>query len=253
MRRLVATALAFSTALVPVAATAGQGWNVSGSGVTPQQSAKIAGAAQTGAANTYSALNLFAKPMSSTAADQIAEVMNEGIAGSGSNGPATSQQGFYIDVQKAGWYAGTAHPGQIEGLRITNRQGGGTGSSAAADTSGETINTQARDDNYGFTNNIESVVSLVHHVSGQTDTIPRQIDTQVGIINVPTGYYGGFVATSQAGANGDAVRLQSNSGASWANFINGLLPTGAVGFTISGVDGSYSTPTGSVSALRAPN
>ena len=200
--------------------------------------------------NTFTGPNVFSKALASTALDQIVAVKNEAIGGSGVNGPPTSQQGLYIDVQKAGWYAATATAGQIEGLRITARQGGGTGTSAQADVSGITTNVQARDDNYGFTNAMENVVSLLHHATGQTDTIVRQVDTQVGVLNTPTTYYAGFVATSQIGTNSEGLRIQSLTGASWNTFIVGLLPSGSTGFSISGVDGSYTTPTGSVSALN---
>lgn len=206
------------------------------------------GAGQVAGSNTWTGVNLFSKPMTSTGLDQIVQITNTAIAGSGTNGPATSQQGLAITVAKAGWYAGGAQPGQTEGLRITSRQGGGT-STASADTSGITVNVQARTDNVGFTNALETVVSLVTPgTGGAADVIPRSIDTQMGVINPATSFYGGFVATLQAGTGGDAYRAQSLTGASWTNFFDGLLASGATAFTISGADGSYNTPTGNVSA-----
>ena len=189
---------------------------------------------------------VFAKPMTSSSTDNMVLINNQTVLGSGTNGPATSQNGLgiSISISKAGWYdlPTTAKPGQVQGISLLIRNGGGT-SNQAADQSSITFDNQSTDSNYGFVNGIEGTVSTIHHASGSTDSPTQKMDVQIASLTgpAPAVTANAYYADANIGVLGNAFNATADkgTGASWTNLLVGQNQSGQVYYNIDGSGDVY--------------
>ena len=138
--------------------------------------------------------------------------VNALATGAGINGPRNAQVGLAINITKQNWTNSSGQlpaVGEIDGIYVTGRQAG-----VGSDHSG--ILVDVGNTGQGFL----SATEMVSHVFDPTTWQVRYgLDVQQGVLNMLTGDRDGAVYTATTGALGNAILMQNNSGASWANFI----------------------------------
>lgn len=129
--------------------------------------------------------------------------------GSGADGPTNADYGLTLSVIKQNFLTTTTQ-GEIDGLQITVRNGGGSNSdSAAILTNSATVN------NSGFTASMENQTSQLNG----SGTVLKQIQTQIGVIDPINGNYMGYFCSARVGACSDAFYAGDTTGTSWNNFL----------------------------------
>jgi fibronectin-binding autotransporter adhesin len=177
------------------------------------------------------------KHLTGSAFDSNATI-NMTAVGSGTNGPATAQNGLTINATKDNWWGtpGTPAVGEIDGMAIFVRQGG-----AGSDAGGILVNVQ--NTGTGFLAATEMASSIV---DTSTNTLTQYMDIQEGGMNPGSGDYIGAVYTAGTGALSTGVQIQNVTGASWTNAIKVVYDNSPV-FSVDGTTGGITT-SGNVSA-----
>lgn len=144
--------------------------------------------------------------------------------GSGTNGPANSDNGLSISVVKQNFHLGlTAAAGEIDGLVIAIRQGG-----TIADACGILVN--AVHTGTGFTGTLESTTSLT---PPPTFAVTQSIRCQMGVINNGGSDSFGYYAGADTGTIVEAFRADAQPGATFTYLFRGLKSGGEV-FSVNG-------------------
>lgn len=162
------------------------------------------------------------------------------VGGSGSNAPASYDNGLTVSLIKQNWPTSTTLGG-LNGMNIITRQG--------------------YDDSDAITVNTGGVAGFFSVMEGQTNqfqattgTVLQSMDVQIG--GIETGYTGtasanGYVANAGIGTLGSGLLVQSVSGAGWTNAIQvGPNGGGASTFTLTPAGNMTLGATGSSKTFR---
>lgn len=180
-----------------------------GTGAITAGSANIHGVANVNAGTITTGNGLYTSVnLTGTAYESGADVAMT-ANGAGVNGPATAQTGMSVYATKNGWDTGTTVVGEVDGINVTTRQGG-----PGSDSSGILVNVQ--NTGTGFLSDTEMVASILDTSTG---TLIYGVDIQEGSLNEPGAAYYGAVYSATYGTLTSAINIQSNTGASWTDFL----------------------------------
>lgn len=142
-----------------------------------------------------------------------ASVIEMRSTGSTGSGPLNANYGQIISNIKQNWMT-TAVQGEIDGMYIITRNGGGTQSDNAA-----ILVDAAQRGASGFCAVLESHTTLVD----ATGTATKKIDCQVGVLNDRDSSSVGFYANAMVGTMLDAVLVANTPGAgNWTYYFRGV-------------------------------